>query len=84
VGSEQSGIRTEWIPVDRFLVYWFWLAGLLLIGLGMLTAGFVAFDDSADVDKAIKLGGEQLDGRPIRIDFAGNKPKKEGAWGGKW
>ena len=45
----------------------------------------MSFDDTAHVDKAVTLGGEQLDGRPIRIDYAGNKPaKKEGAWGGKW
>jgi len=43
--------------------------------------GFVAFNDTADVDKAVTLGGENLDGRPIRIDYAGQK-KKEGAWGG--
>jgi len=43
--------------------------------------GFVAFGDTADVDKAVTLGGENLDGRPIRIDYAGQK-KKEGAWGG--
>ena len=44
--------------------------------------GFVAFNDTSDVDKAVSLGGENLDGRPIRIDYAGQKPKKEGAWGG--
>lgn len=43
--------------------------------------GFVGFDDTSHVDKAVTLGGEQLDGRPIRIDFAGKK--KEGAWGAK-
>jgi len=41
----------------------------------------VGFGETADVDKAVTLGGEQLDGRPIRIDYAGQK-KKEGAWGG--
>ena len=46
--------------------------------------GFVAFADTADVDKAVALGGENLDGRPIRIDYAGQKPKKEGAWQGGW
>lgn len=46
--------------------------------------GFVAFADTADVDKAVTLGGEQLDGRPIRLDYAGQKPKKEGAWQGGW
>ena len=48
--------------------------------------GFVEFADTADVDKAVGLGGEALDGRPIRIDYAGQK-KKEGAWqggGGGW
>jgi len=48
--------------------------------------GFVSFADTADVDKAVGLGGEQLEGRPIRLDYAGQK-KKEGAWqggGGKW
>ena len=46
--------------------------------------GFVEFADTADVDKAVGLGGEALDGRPIRIDYAGQK-KKEGAWqGNSW
>ena len=46
--------------------------------------GFVSFADTADVDKAIGLGGEALDGRPIRLDYAGQK-KKEGAWqGNSW
>jgi len=44
--------------------------------------GFVGFDTTEEVDKAISLGGQQLDSRPIRIDYAGAK-KKEGAWGGK-
>ena len=43
--------------------------------------GFVGFDTTEEVDKAVELGGNQLDGRPIRIDYAGAK-KKEGAWGG--
>lgn len=47
--------------------------------------GFVGFDTTEEVDKAVEKGGELLDGRPIRIDYAGAK-KKEGAWGGggKW
>ena len=46
--------------------------------------GFVTFQDTADVDKAVSLGGEQLDGRTIRLDYAGQK-KKEGAWqGNSW
>jgi len=35
--------------------------------------GFVGFGSTEEVDKAITLGGEQVDGRPIRIDFAGQK-----------
>ena len=46
--------------------------------------GFVSFDATEDVDKGVTLGGEQLDGRPIRLDYAGQKPKKEGAWQGGW
>jgi len=48
--------------------------------------GFVSFADTGDVDKAVGLGGEQLEGRMIRLDYAGQK-KKEGAWqggGGGW
>ena len=46
---------------------------------------FVGFDDTADVDKAVTLGGEQLDSRPIRIDYAGQKKEKPaGAWQGGW
>ena len=39
--------------------------------------GFVTFSSTEDVDKAVSMGGEQLDGRAIRIDYAGQKPKKE-------
>jgi nucleolin len=46
--------------------------------------GFVSFADSSEVDKALSLAGENLDGRPIRLDYAGQKPKKEGAWQGGW
>lgn len=46
--------------------------------------GFVTFDSSESVDKAVTLGGENLEGRPIRLDYAGQKPKKEGAWQGGW
>ena len=47
--------------------------------------GFVTFADTADVDKAVELGGEQLDGRTIRLDYAGGAKKKEGAWqGNSW
>jgi len=47
--------------------------------------GFVAFNDTADVDKAVALGGENLEGRPIRIDYAGQKKEKPaGAWQGGW
>ena len=43
----------------------------------------VELDDTAHVDKAVTLGGEQLDGRPIRIDYAGQKKKEGGQkWGG--
>ena len=46
--------------------------------------GFVSFADTADVDKAVSLGGENLEGRTIRVDYAGQK-KKEGAWqGNSW
>jgi len=48
--------------------------------------GFVTFADTADVDKAVSLGGEALEGRSIRVDYAGQK--KAGAWqgggGGGW
>ena len=45
--------------------------------------GFVAFESTEDVDKAVALGGEQLDGRAIRVDYAGQKKEKPaGAWGG--
>merc|ERR1712087_808761 len=43
--------------------------------------GFVTFGSTEDVDKAVAKAGEYLDGRQIRIDYAGAK-KKEGAWGG--
>jgi len=46
--------------------------------------GFVAFNDTADVDKAVSLGGENLDGRPIRLDYAGQKKESKGAWQGGW
>ncbi len=48
--------------------------------------GFVAFSDTADVDKAVALGGENLEGRPIRLDYAGQKKddKPKGAWQGGW
>ena len=49
--------------------------------------GFVAFHDTESVDKAVTLGGENLDGRPIRLDYAGQKKEKPaGAWqgGGGW
>ena len=45
--------------------------------------GFVAFESTADVDKAVTLGGENLEGRPIRLDYAGQKSDKpKGAWQG--
>ena len=43
--------------------------------------GWVTFSSTEEVDKAVEMGGEQLDGRPIRIDYAGQK-KEKGAWGG--
>ena len=47
--------------------------------------GFVSFESTGDVDKAVALGGEMLDGRPIRLDYAGGQKKKEGAWqGNSW
>ena len=47
--------------------------------------GFISFGTTEEVDAAVQLGGEQLDGRPIRIDYAGSKPKpKQGAWQGGW
>ena len=46
--------------------------------------GFVSFNDTTDVDKAVTLGGEQCDGRPIRLDYAGQKKEKQGAWQGGW
>ena len=42
----------------------------------------------ADAVEAWDAGGEhgvplrELEGRAIRVDYAGQKPKKEGAWGG--
>jgi len=44
--------------------------------------GFVSFDTTEEVDKAVAKGGQYLDGRQIRIDYAGQK-KKEGAWNNK-
>ena len=48
--------------------------------------GVVSFGDTSEVDKAVALGGENIDNRPIRIDYAGGAKKKEGAWkgGGSW
>lgn len=53
--------------------------------------GFVGFGTTEEVDKAAELGGNQLEGRPIRIDYAGAKKdgagddnKKKGAWQGGW
>ena len=43
--------------------------------------GWVTFSSTEEVDKAVEMGGEQLDGRPIRIDYAGQK-KVAAAWGG--
>ena len=43
--------------------------------------GWVTFSSTEEVDKAVEMGGEQLDGRPIRIDYAGQK-KAAAAWGG--
>ena len=43
--------------------------------------GWVTFASTEEVDKAVQMGGEQLDGRPIRIDYAGQKKEKP-AWGG--
>jgi len=43
--------------------------------------GFVTFETTEEVDKAVELAGQYLDGRQIRIDYAGAK-KQQGAWGG--
>mmetsp|Transcript_24718 Transcript_24718/g.79815 ORF Transcript_24718/g.79815 Transcript_24718/m.79815 type:complete len:418 (+) Transcript_24718:66-1319(+) len=42
--------------------------------------GFITLETTEQVDKAVELAGEYLDGRQVRIDYAGKK--KEGAWGG--
>ena len=42
--------------------------------------GFVTFSSTEEVDKAVELAGESIDGRQIRIDYAGQK--KEGNGGG--
>jgi len=44
--------------------------------------GFISFETTDAVDKAVKLAGEYLDGRQIRIDYAGQK-KEASAWGAK-
>lgn len=38
---------------------------------------FVTFDDAASVDNAIKLSGETLDGRTIRIDRAQERSRSD-------
>ena len=45
--------------------------------------GFITFAASAEVDAAVLKAGENLEGRPIRIDYAGQK-KTWSDGGGKW
>ena len=44
--------------------------------------GWVTFETTEQVDKAVAMGGEALEGRPIRLDYAGQKKEKP-AWGGQ-
>ena len=37
--------------------------------------GFVTFDSQEAADSAIKMSGQELDGRQLRIDQAQDKPK---------
>ena len=54
--------------------------GLLALSDAQLQ-GLATGGSTDEVDKAVEMGGEQLDGRPIRIDYAGQKKEKP-AWGG--
>lgn len=38
--------------------------------------GFVEFSTTASTDEAVKLNGTNLMGRPIRVDYSGNKNKE--------
>ena len=43
----------------------------------------MALEDVNDKDKASALNGEMLDGNALKIDLAGNKPKRDsniGRW----
>ena len=42
---------------------------------------FVALEDANDKDKASALNGEMLDGNALKIDLAGNKPKRDATSG---
>jgi len=42
--------------------------------------GWVEFDDTNAPDEAMKLNGENLAGRPIRIDFAAPRKQRENQW----
>ena len=44
--------------------------------------GWVTFETTEQIDKAVAMGGEALEGRPIRLDYAGQKKEKP-AWGGQ-
>jgi len=49
--------------------------------------GFVTFSSTEEVDKAVELAGESIDGRQIRIDYAGQKKEGNGGgntWQKKW
>jgi nucleolin len=42
----------------------------------------VEFVSADSVDKAMAKAGQNLDGRPIRVDFSGNRAPREGGFGG--
>lgn len=46
--------------------------------------GFVSFDTTEEVDKAVELAGKMIDGRQVRIDYAGQKKKEPWSGGGSW
>jgi len=45
--------------------------------------GYVEFSDSAAVQEAIKLSGQDLEGRTIKVDLAISKPKQGGGGGNR-
>jgi len=39
--------------------------------------GFLQFEDTAATDKAVELAGTEIMGRPVRVDYAASKSRKQ-------